>query len=270
MGVCYSGEDRERPAMPNSSVLDRRKPRARRVADLPAHFRERVLAALPGQVERIVLFGSQARAEAHGESDWDFAVFLANRPSEEDRRRIRAIGDEVWRAFDAEVQTLVFDGSKWLARDELACNIRDHGLTIYGPDDAPMIERPVLEHARDALSKAERFAELACGTPDDRFEGVVHGSYYAMFHAARAVLLVLEGNASTNHGRVVKAFGQMAKRRRLGAIAMDFAKTLGEAHELRGEADYGNKDLTEAGRQLRARVAPFLDWARSLVEHAGG
>jgi hypothetical protein len=94
MGVCYSGEDQERPAMPNSSVLDRRKPHARRVADLPAHFRERVLAALPGQVERIVLFGSQARAEAHGESDWDFAVFLANRPSEEDRRRIRAIGDE--------------------------------------------------------------------------------------------------------------------------------------------------------------------------------
>src|SRR5688572_19471525 len=107
MGVCYSGEDQERPAMPNSSVLDCRKPRARRVAeldcrkprarrvaDLPAHFRERVLAALPGQVERIVLFGSQARAEAHGESDWDFAVFLANRPSEEDRRRIGAIGDE--------------------------------------------------------------------------------------------------------------------------------------------------------------------------------
>ena len=270
MSACYSGEDHERLAMPNSSVLDRRKPRARRATDLPARFRERVLAALPGQVERIVLFGSRARGEAHGASDWDFAVFLAHQPTENDRRRIGEIRSDLWRTFDTEVQTLVFDGSKWLAQDELACNIRDYGLIIYGPDDAPMIERPVLEHARDALSKAERFAELAFGTSDDRFEGVVHGSYYAMVHAARAVLLVLEGNASTNHGRVVKAFGQMAKRRRLGPMAMDLAKTLGEAHELRGEADYGNEDLTEAGRQLRAQVAPFLGWARGLVEQAAG
>ena len=46
------------------------------------------------------------------------------------------------------------------------------------------------------------------------YETVVHNSYYAMFHAARAVLLVVEGSASTNHGRVVETFARMARRQR--------------------------------------------------------
>ena len=256
--------------MAQSSVLDLRKPRVRRATGLPARFRERVLAALPGQVERIVLFGSRARAEAHGESDWDFAVFLAHQPSEEEERRVHEIGRDLERTFDAEVQTLIFQGSKWLARDELACNIRDHGLILFGPDDVPMIERPVLEHARDALSKAERFAEQASQALPQAYETIVHNSYYAMFHAARAALLALEGTASTKHGRVVETFARTAKRRRLGSAATDLAKTLSEAYELRGKADYGNEDLTEAGRQLRAQVAPFLAFAREVVNRPPG
>ena len=31
-------------------------------------------------------------------------------------------------------------------------------------------------------------------------------AYYAMFHAARAALLAVDGSASTNHGRVVETF----------------------------------------------------------------
>jgi uncharacterized protein (UPF0332 family)/predicted nucleotidyltransferase len=256
--------------MADSTVLDRRKQTARSASDLPVRFRERVLAALPGRVERIVLFGSRARAEAHGDSDWDFAVFLADQPGEEEERQIRGIGSDLRRSFDAEVQALVFEGPKWLARDELACNIRDHGLILYGPEDVPMIERPVLEHARDALSKAERFAEQASQALPQAYETMVHNSYYAMFHAARAALLALEGTASTKHGRVVETFARTAKRRRLGPAATDLAKSLGEAYELRGKADYGNEDLTEAGRRLRAQVAPFLAFARGVVDRPPG
>jgi uncharacterized protein (UPF0332 family)/predicted nucleotidyltransferase len=256
--------------MPNASVLDRRKLRAGRASDLPAHFRERVLAALPEQVERIVLFGSRARAEAHGESDWDFAVFLTRQPMEEDRRPLREIERDLREAVDAEVQTLVFEGSKWLAQDELACNICDHGLILYGSDDVPKIERPVLEHARDALGKAERFAEQAEQALPQAYETVVHDSYYAMFHAARAALLALEGSASTNHGRGVDTFAQSVRRRQVDPPAVDCAAALSEAFELRVEADYGNKDLTEAGRRLREQVASFLALARSLVDQASG
>lgn len=254
--------------MANSSALDLRKPPSGRRGDLPARFRERVLAALPGQVERVVLFGSRARAEAHGESDWDFAVFLTRQPTEEDRRPLREIERDLRDAFDAEVQALVFEGPKWLARDELACNIRDHGLILYGSDDVPKIERPVLEHARDALSKAERFAEQASQALPQAYETIVHNSYYAMFHSARAALLLLEGTASTKHGRVVDTFARSVRRRQLDPPAVDCATALAEAYKLRIEADYGSKDLTEAGRRLRAQVAPFLALARSLVDQA--
>ena len=61
-----------------------------------------------------------------------------------------------------------------------------------------LTERPVLTDAGDALAKAERFAELSEQTADDGFETVIHGAYFAMFHAARAALLAVEGRASTD------------------------------------------------------------------------
>jgi hypothetical protein len=38
------------------------------------------------------------------------------------------------------------------------------------------------------------------------------------------------------------------------------------ARELWIQADYGDDDLTEAGRQLREQVAPFLDCCRKIVD----
>jgi uncharacterized protein (UPF0332 family)/predicted nucleotidyltransferase len=253
--------------MTTSPALDLRKRRPRRVDEEPlARYRARVLTAWPGQVERIVLFGSRARGEAHADSDWDFAVFLDHEPTTDDKERMREIDRRIGDACGDLVQSHVLARQRWLASDELACNIRDEGLIIHGPDHAPMIERPVLEHARAALAKAERYAELAAETAAERFEGVIHGAYYAMFHAARAALLAVDGSASTNHGRVVETFARMVRRRRLGRVANELAKTLLEAYKLRAEADYGSKDLTEAGRQLRERIAPFLDCCRKTVD----
>jgi len=252
--------------MATSSTLEHRKPRGRRAADLPARYRARVLAAFPGQVERIVLFGSQARGEAHAESDWDFAVFFDHEPTEDDEERLNEVSD----ALGLEVQSLMFANERWLARDELACNIREYGLIIHGPDQVPIIERPVLQHARDALAKAERFAVQAEQALPQAYETVVHNSYYAMFHAARAALLAVESTASTNHGRVVETFARMVKREELGPVPTSCARSLKHAQKLRAQADYSNKDLTRAGRGLRARVGPFLALCRGLVEQAAG
>jgi uncharacterized protein len=252
--------------MAPSTALSLRNRHNRRTADLPGRYRERVLAAFPGRVERIVLFGSQARGEAHDESDWDFAVFLDHEPSQNDQERL----SRLTRALGLQVQSLIFSGERWLAKDELACNIREQGLIIYGPDQVPEIERPVLEHARDALAKAERFAAQAEQAVPEAYETIVHNSYYGMFHAARAALLAVEGTASTNHGRVVDAFARMVKRGRFGASARGCATILNEAYELRAQADYGSEDLTKAGRRLRERVAPFLALCRSMVGQASG
>ena len=132
-----------------------------------------------------------------------------------------------------------------------------------------MVERPVIEHARSALAKAERYADQAAQATPQAYESVVHNSYYAMFHAARTVLLAVEGSASTNHGRVLEAFKRFAKRQRSKAMR-EQATTLEAGYELRIEADYSSKDLTEMGRQLREQVRPFLDSCRDRVDRPAG
>lgn len=231
-----------------------------------ARFRERVLAALGDGVERIVLFGSRARGDEHAGSDWDFAVFFDHDPSAREQRTLSEVTRAVQRKCDARIQSIARSGRAWLATDELACNIRDHGRVAYGPAEIPVIERPVLQHARVAMDKAERFAELSNETPDDRFEGVIHGAYYAMFHAARAALLAIEGSASTNHRQVV-TFKKMVMRPRIKG-GRQHATALEAAFELRMRADYGNEDLTEEGRRLRDQVRPCLDFCQKLVDVA--
>jgi uncharacterized protein (UPF0332 family) len=86
----------------------------------------------------------------------------------------------------------------------------DH--TNRGGRQMDLTGRPVLTNARDALDKAERFADLSEQTPDEAFESVIHGAYFAMFHAARAALLAVQGTASTDHARVGATFAQMAAK----------------------------------------------------------
>jgi uncharacterized protein (UPF0332 family) len=254
-----------------SSPLPSGTHRERHDADPTDRYRTRVLAAFPGHVERIVLFGSRVGGDLHEDSDWDFAVYLDHEPDKGEQTRLREIDLALSAETDQEVQSFLLAPERWRATDELACNIRDGGAIIHGEGQKPMIKRPVLEHARDALGKAERFAELSEETPDGRFEGVIHGAYYAMFHAARAALLAVQGRASTNHGQVVATFARMVQRRKLGQEATDLAVTLSEAYKLRAEADYRTAvDLTGQGKALRAQVRPFLALCARLVEERAG
>jgi uncharacterized protein (UPF0332 family)/predicted nucleotidyltransferase len=250
-----------------SSTLPGQARRRRHEADPTKRYRARVLAAFPGEVERIVLFGSRVRDDLHEDSDWDFAVYLDHEPGKGEQERLREISSALSAETDQEVQSFLLAPERWRATDELACNIRDWGVIIDGDDRKPLIERPVLQHARDALEKAERFAELSEETSDNRFEGVIHGAYYAMFHAARAAILAVQGRASTNHGQVVATFVRMVQRRRFGQEATDLAATLTEAYKLRAEADYRTVvDLTEQGQALRAQMRLFLALCAGLVE----
>jgi uncharacterized protein len=251
--------------MPLQSTLPARGRQAPH-RDLTDRYRARVLEVFAGRVERIVLFGSRVRGEVHEDSDWDFAVYLDHAPDPDEEKRLRAISVALSAETDQEVQSFVFAPERWRATDELACNVRDEGVIIHGDGSKPMIARPVLQHARDALEKAERFAGQAERAMPEAYETVVHNSYDAMFHAARAALLALQGTASTNHGRAVASFARMVERRKLGPEASDLAEILTQAHTLRADADYSNKDLTEQGQALRAQMRPFLALCARLVE----
>jgi uncharacterized protein (UPF0332 family)/predicted nucleotidyltransferase len=252
--------------MPLSSTLPGRAHRDRRKADPTDRYRAQVLAAFPRHLERIVLFGSRVRDDLHEDSDWDFAVYLDHQPDQDEEGRLRAISLALSKETGEEVQSFLFAPERWRATDELACNIREEGVIIHGDHSKPMIERPVLRHARTALEKAERFAGQAELAMPEAYETVVHNSYYAMFHAARAALLAVQGTASTKHGRVVTTFARMVERRKLGQEASDLAEILTRAYELRADADYSNHDLTEQGQALRSQMRPFLALCGRLVE----
>lgn len=65
--------------------------------------------------------------------------------------------------------------------------------------------------------------------------------------------------------RVLAALGDRVVRGR-----GEHTAALAGAAELRMKADYSQEDLTEAGRSLRAQVAPVLEFCRKLVDTAAG
>jgi hypothetical protein len=140
----------------------------------------------------------------------------------------------------------------------------DH--TNRGGRQMDLTSRPVLTNARDALDKAERFAELSEQTADGGFETVIHGAYFAMFHAARGALLAVEGRASTDHAGVGSSFARMSARhsRRIPR------SMLAKARDLHARPHHRPEDLTEQGHALRAQVRPFLALCARLVEERAG
>lgn len=117
---------------------------------------------------------------------------------------------------------------------------------------------PVPEHAQ-AWGKALRhLAEAAAMDLALTPAAAVHSAYYAMHLAARAVLLLLDGErASTRHGVVIGRFGQIAANAVAGRdVLMQAGRDLNRMYEQRVAADYDIDELTSA------------DVARDCVEKA--
>lgn len=87
------------------------------------------------------------------------------------------------------------------------------------------------------LSKARRLVRVAkTYNPTKDAEGVAHHAYYAMYHAATAVLLYREGQYPKTHSALVSRFRLFAKD--LSAASRDQGRALRQAYELRLLADY--------------------------------
>lgn len=116
------------------------------------------------------------------------------------------------------------------------------------------------------LAKAERLLRQAQAlNAADAPESVIHLCYYAMFHAATAVLLRHRDNAALTHTGLIGTFGQFAKDR--GEIARQHGRALNRAEDLRLQADYGvsYQDLAEAAVTLREETRTFIDFCGSVV-----
>jgi uncharacterized protein (UPF0332 family) len=124
------------------------------------------------------------------------------------------------------------------------------------------IEAQTWQMALDFLLEAEG------GSPAATPRMVTHAAYYAMYHAARTVLIqVDELRAPTKHSAVVGRFGFLAKQAGIGDL-MAAGRLINEMQEERMLADYA------AGRRpsaidAAAAVADARQFLEACATHYG-
>ena len=96
-----------------------------------ARFREAVERAYGNRVEKIVLFGSRARGDAHTDSDYDVAVFLhdmTDRWKEIDR--LADIGTEILYDEGKVLNAMAYRAGSYRERTPLMHEIRADGIDL--------------------------------------------------------------------------------------------------------------------------------------------
>jgi uncharacterized protein (UPF0332 family) len=142
---------------------------------------------------------------------------------------------------------------------------------LGGPAGAASPEASPAIRAANSWRKARaHLAELEGQDPVKAPMAVIHSAYYAMFHAARAVLFQATGAAPRRHDRVISAFGQLvrdgdASLRRCG-------RWLNEVKDDRVDADYNEElDPAVADAEEAAKLArDFLAVCRASFALGGG
>lgn len=103
---------------------------------------------------------------------------------------------------------------------------------------------------------------------DGDLDGACNRAYYAMFDAARAVMMVADlgfDPASTKtHGGFIASFGRAMVR--TGQVSIEMGRLLNRAHEVRLVADYrGEAVAPEDAAELVAQAARFVDEMRRTI-----
>jgi uncharacterized protein (UPF0332 family) len=119
------------------------------------------------------------------------------------------------------------------------------------------------------MRKAERArisAELLLAEGD--LDGACNRAYYAMFDAARAVMMAtatrFDPSTTKTHGGFIAVFGQEMVR--TGRVSVEMGRLLNRAHEIRLVADYrGEAVMEEDATELVTQAAHFIDEMRKTI-----
>lgn len=119
---------------------------------------------------------------------------------------------------------------------------------------------------RQRPAKARRLIRIARTYDSEKDpDGVAHHAYYAMYNAATAVLLVLQGTIPKTHSSIVGQFGLLV--RDMPGRARDHGRALREGFELRLLIDYdaGATGLAERAHASLDAASSFVAFATSLI-----
>lgn len=119
--------------------------------------------------------------------------------------------------------------------------------------------------AASRFAKAERFLVQAQSQPAEVApEATIHLAYYAMPHAAAAVLLEHTSEVPRTHSGVIGQFSRLVRDRDRGPA---FGRTFNRAEELRLLADYEDRVVPTSAEaeQLKTMAVEFVAYCRSLL-----
>lgn len=103
-----------------------------RVSEIVGELRERLEELYGERLERVVLFGSQARGDATPESDVDVLVVLEGevRPGEEIRRTSEIVGDLAL-AYGMDISRVFVSAEQFReGRRPFLVNVRREGISV--------------------------------------------------------------------------------------------------------------------------------------------
>ena len=96
-----------------------------------ARFRGELGALYGDRLERVVLFGSRARGDAHPDSDYDVAVFLRDLADRwHEARRLSVIETDILAETGAFIHSMPYPAGAYRERTPLMHEIRREGVDL--------------------------------------------------------------------------------------------------------------------------------------------
>lgn len=235
-------------------------------------FKEKLLAALPGQVRDIILFGSKARGDGHPESDIDLLVVLEN-PTKEQTDTVGDIMFDILLDRGVELSAITFS-RKEIERlcslgTPLMQNVTREGIVIKG-EGIVAREAKKEEIAQRFLASAKEDLESAVFLESGGFHRVaISRAYYAFLDAADGAL-VAKGFTPKSHAGTISLFGLHFVD--TGLVDRKYGRWFNLAKKARLDADYErNKVFTaEDAREAIAQATEFVETIEKLLPSLWG
>ena len=106
-------------------------PSAARQDPILARFRAALAETYGDRLERVVLFGSRARGDAHADSDYDVAVFLKEMTNRwREARRLAEIETEILTETGVFIHAMPYSAGSYRLRTPLMHEIRRDGVDL--------------------------------------------------------------------------------------------------------------------------------------------
>ena len=230
-------------------------------------FKEKLLAALPGQVRDIILFGSKARGDGYPESDIDLLVVLEN-PTKEQTDTVCDITFDILLDRDVDLSAVTFSREEAIRKRELGTplmrNVAEEGIVIMG--EAIVVgEGKPQEVARGFLDSArERLRSAALLLDGGLYRDSVSRAYYAFLDAADGAL-ASKRITPKSHAGTISLFGLHFIK--AGLVDEKYSGWFKKIYKARLDADY-KRDRTfteEEAREALEQATEFVETIEKLL-----